>query len=214
MKKIEESNALLNVLCLEDAFKDAELLNEMLVDAGYLVNMDFAEREEAFISFLKSRKYHIILADYTLPGFNAPAALKLALELQPEVPFICVSGTIGEDTAVELLKRGATDYVLKDRLGRLAFAVRRALEGKELQKELAYQNKEKEKREAELTRSKQLLDETGRLVRVGGWEFNLKNNELSWSEVTSQICEVEPDYQPTIESAINFYAPESIPVIS
>src|ERR1035437_3612918 len=149
MKKIEESNTLLNVLCLEDTLKDAELLNEMLVDAGYLVNMDFAEREEAFISFLKSRKYHIILADYTLPGFNAPAALKLALEIQPEVPFICVSGTIGEDTAVELLKQGATDYVLKDRLGRLAFAVRCAVVGIELQKELAYQNKEKEKRTQE-----------------------------------------------------------------
>src|SRR5659263_49722 len=72
----------------------------------------------------------------------------------------------------------------------------------------------KEKREAELTRSKRLLDETGRLARVGGWEFSLKNNELSWSEATCRICEVEPDYQPTIESAINFYAPESIPVIS
>ena len=81
-------------------------------------------------------------------------------------------------------------------------------------KELAFQNEEKEKREAELTRSKHLQDETGRLARVGGWEFSLKNNELSWSEVTYGIFEVEPDYQPTIESAINFYAPESIPVIS
>jgi len=81
-------------------------------------------------------------------------------------------------------------------------------------KELAFQNEEKEKREAELTRSKQLLDETGRLARVGGWEFNLKNKELSWSEVTYRIYEVEPDYQPTIESAINFYAPELRPVIS
>ncbi len=76
------------------------------------------------------------------------------------------------------------------------------------------QNKEKEKRAAELTRSKQLLDETGKLARVGGWEFSLKNNELSWSEVIYWIYEVEPDYQPTIESAINFYAPESILVIS
>jgi len=125
---MEESKVLLNVLCLEDILKDAELLNEMLVDAGYLVSMDIAAREKVYISFLKSRNYDIILADYTLPGFDGPAALKLALELQPEVPFICVSGTIGDDLAVELLKQGATDYVLKDRLGRLAFAVRRALE--------------------------------------------------------------------------------------
>lgn len=134
MKKIPETNSVLNVLSLEDTLKDAELLQEMLVDAGYRVNMDVAAQEKEYISFLKNGNYHLILADYTLPGFNGSAALKLALELQPEVPFICVSGTIGEDTAVELLKQGATDYVLKDRLGRLAFAVKRALEGIEHKK--------------------------------------------------------------------------------
>jgi len=81
-------------------------------------------------------------------------------------------------------------------------------------KDLVFQNKEKEKRAEELTKSKQLLDNTEKLARVGGWEFNLKNNKLSWSEMIYRIYEVEPDYQPTIESAINFYAPESIPVIS
>jgi len=81
-------------------------------------------------------------------------------------------------------------------------------------KELAFQNKEKGKRAEELERSKQLLDEAGRLARIGGWEFGLKNNKLSWSDVVYQIHEIEPDYQPTVESAINFYAPESIPVIS
>jgi len=135
MRKMEKSKVLLNVLCLEDELKDTELLNEMLVDAGYLVNMDIAAKEKEYLSFLKGRNYDIILADYTLPGFNVHIALKLALELQPEVPFICASGTISEDKAVELLKLGATDYVFKDRLGRLGFSVRRALELKENQKE-------------------------------------------------------------------------------
>jgi len=135
MKKMEKSKVLLNVLCLEDELKDAELLNEMLVDAGYLVNMDVAAKEKEYLSFLKSRNYDVILSDYTLPGFNAAAALQLALKLQPEVPFICVSGTIGEEKAIELLKQGATDYVLKDRPARLAFAVRKALEGAANQKE-------------------------------------------------------------------------------
>ena len=135
MKKMEKSKVLLNVLCLEDELKDAELLNEMLVDAGYLVSMDIATKEKEYLSFLKGRDYDIILSDYTLPGFDVHAALKLALELQPEVPFICASGTISEDKAVELLKLGATDYVFKDRLGRLGFSVRRALELKENQKE-------------------------------------------------------------------------------
>jgi len=81
-------------------------------------------------------------------------------------------------------------------------------------KELAYQNELKEKRAAELTRSKQILDETGRIGRVGGWEIDLKKNELIWSDVVCQIHEVDQDYQPTVESAINFYTPESIPVIT
>jgi len=80
-------------------------------------------------------------------------------------------------------------------------------------KELAFQNEEKEKRAAELTRIKQLLDETGRLARIGGWEIDLKKNELIWSDGVYQIHEVDPDYQPTVESATNFYSPEAIPVI-
>jgi len=134
MEKIAESNTLLNVLCLEDVLKDAELLNEMLVDAGYLVSMDIAKGEKEYLNFLKGRNYDIILADNSLPRMDAFAALKLALELKPEIPFICVSGTIGEEKAVELLKQGATDYVLKDRLDRLTLAVQRALKEKEMQK--------------------------------------------------------------------------------
>jgi PAS domain S-box-containing protein len=134
MEKIAESNTLLNVLCLEDVLKDAELLNEMLVDAGYLVTMDIAKGKKEYLNFLKGRNYDIILADNKLPRMDAFAALKLALELKPEIPFICVSGTIGEEKAVELLKQGATDYVLKDRLGRLTLAVQRALKEKEMQK--------------------------------------------------------------------------------
>jgi len=171
MKKIAESNLLLNVLCLEDVLKDAELLNEILVDADYQVNMDIAKGEKAYVDFLKSRNYDIILSDNSLPGMDAFSALKLALALKPGIPFICVSGTIGEEEAVELLKQGAADYVLKDRLGRLAFAVQRALKETEMQiehkkaevelkdnmdeliitnKELSFQIKEKEKREDEL----------------------------------------------------------------
>lgn len=125
----------LKILCLEDAPKDAELLLEMLTGAGYYVDMDIAEDEEQFTSSLKTTTYDIILADYTLPGFNASEALKLAKALQPYTPFICISGTIGEDKAVELVKQGATDYVLKDRLGRLIFSVDRALNDAARQKE-------------------------------------------------------------------------------
>jgi PAS domain S-box-containing protein len=125
MNKSKDS---LSVLCLEDVLNDVHLINEILIDAGYQVSMDIAKEEKEYLSFLKGKEYDIILSDYTLPGFDIYTALNYAIELQPDVPFICVSGTIGEDIAVELLKLGVADYILKDRLGRLAYAVRRALD--------------------------------------------------------------------------------------
>jgi len=80
-------------------------------------------------------------------------------------------------------------------------------------KELAFQNEEKEKRAIELTKSKRLLEETGRLVKLGGWEYDIAKNEMSWSDVVYQIHEVEPDYHPSIESSFIFYVPESAPLI-
>jgi PAS domain S-box-containing protein len=118
----------LYALLLEDIPKDAELLREMLTDEGFELEMDVVETEPDYVSNLKRHNYDIIFADFTLPGFNGQAALELAKEICPNVPFICISGTIGEDRAVELLKQGATDYVLKDRMERLAFATRRALD--------------------------------------------------------------------------------------
>jgi two-component system, sensor histidine kinase and response regulator len=132
---MSETKKNLKILCLEDAPKDAELVKEMLVDAGYFTDMDIAEDKDQFIQSLKTIEYDIILADFTLPGFNASEALKLTKTLQPHTPFICISGTIGEDKAVELVKQGATDYVLKDRLGRLVFSVNRALNDAANQKE-------------------------------------------------------------------------------
>src|SRR5690554_2491572 len=131
---MSETKSTLYVLCLEDARNDAELLKEMLKNGGYKVKMDLADDEAGFVSALKNATYDVILADYTLPGYNASEALKTARIIQPGTPFICLSGTIGEDKAVELVKQGATDYVLKDRLGRLVFAVDRALNEADKQK--------------------------------------------------------------------------------
>lgn len=118
----------INALLLEDIRKDAELLGEMLTDEGFDIRMDIVEYKADYISKLESNSYDVIFADFTLPNFNGFDALKLAKDLCPEVPYICISGTIGEDKAVELLKQGASDYVLKDRMERLPFATRRALD--------------------------------------------------------------------------------------
>lgn len=128
MKQKNKLDTPLNVLYLEDNPKDAEVCRELIIDAGYNLDIDITATEKEFESFLLFHKYDIILSDFNLPGFDAFGALRLCEKICPEVPFICVSGTIGEVTAVELLKLGAVDYVLKDRLERLPFAIKRAID--------------------------------------------------------------------------------------
>jgi PAS domain S-box-containing protein len=121
-------NEALKVLCLEDSPQDAEIIRELLIDAGYNLKIDCTALEMEFVAFLRSQKYDIILSDFKLPGFEGFAALRWSVEICPDVPFICVSGSIGESLAVELLKKGAVDYVLKDRLERLPSAIKRAID--------------------------------------------------------------------------------------
>ncbi|MCX6247641.1 MAG: PAS domain-containing protein [Bacteroidetes bacterium] len=118
----------LNVLSLEDSVRDFEIISEQLINAGFDLNISRVETQKEFTASLSGNKYDIILADFKLPGFDAFGALRIALEKCPGVPFICVSGSIGEELAVELLKSGADDYILKDRLERLPFAIKRAID--------------------------------------------------------------------------------------
>src|SRR5215813_2669269 len=119
-------NSRLRVLHLEDDVRDTELLQARLEADGIPTDLTRVEGEQEFVAALKKRNLDVILADYTLPSFDGSSALKLAQQHAPDVPFIFVSGTLGEDIAIEALKTGATDYVLKTRLGRLVPSVTRA----------------------------------------------------------------------------------------
>ena len=117
----------IRVLMLEDVATDAALVERDLRKAGIAFSSKRVETREAFLKELGDFCPGIILADYHLPSFDGMAALEIARERCPEVPFLFVSGAIGEERAIEAVKKKATDYVLKDRLSRLATAVRRAL---------------------------------------------------------------------------------------
>jgi PAS domain S-box-containing protein len=127
MKTKKSGETKLRVLFLEDLPQDIEIIRELLTEAEFDLDYDHTDSEKEFVRLLHGQKYDIILADFKLPGFDAFVALRLAREICPDVPFICVSGTIGEEKAVEVLKQGAVDYVLKDRMNRLPFAIKRAL---------------------------------------------------------------------------------------
>ncbi|NOT54706.1 MAG: response regulator [Deltaproteobacteria bacterium] len=118
----------LHVLYLEDSPQDVELVEAMLDAEGIAYDLQWVETQPRFCHALAQPDLQLILSDYALPGFDGLAALRLARARRPELPFIFVSGAIGEERAIESLQQGATDYVLKQRLARLGPAIRRALQ--------------------------------------------------------------------------------------
>ena len=117
----------LRILHLEDNPNDAELIQAALHSAGIISHVTRVETRDDFLASLKQGGFDIVLADYTLPSFDGLSAVKIALEECPDIPFIFVSGTLGEEVAIEALKIGATDYLVKDRLSRIVPSVHRAL---------------------------------------------------------------------------------------
>ncbi len=119
---------MIHVLHLEDDPPDAELVQAALAEAGLACRITRAQTRDEFETVLRDEGTDIILADFQLPMYDGMSALRLAKELRPDVPFIFVSGAMGEEAAIEALTQGATDYVLKHKLSRLAPAVQRALQ--------------------------------------------------------------------------------------
>ena len=117
----------LRILLLEDDPTDAALIQELLEADNIACEVTRVQTRTEYLSGLEDSAIDLILADYKLPSFDGLSALKLAQNVRPGLPFIFVSGTLGEEVAIEALKIGATDYVLKSRLSRLAPSVKRAL---------------------------------------------------------------------------------------
>lgn len=141
----------LRVLMLEDNPGDAVLNAERLKDAGFVFEDLRVDTEAGYTRALEEFKPDVILADYQLPGFDVHTALRIARERAAFVPFIVVSGTVSEEAAVELLKAGATDYLFKQKTGRLGAAVKNALA-------LRKANEEKAAAEEELRTSHRELE--------------------------------------------------------
>lgn len=117
----------LSVLIVEDVESDAELLVRALKKAGYDPVYEQVDTDEAFRSALNKQSWEIVISDYRMPQFDGFAALKILREMDLDVPFIVVSGTIGEETAVSMMRAGAQDYLVKGDLARLSPAVEREL---------------------------------------------------------------------------------------
>jgi len=184
----------LRILSLEDDPHTAELIQATLTAEGFACGLVRVESREGFTAALDQGGFAVILADYTLPSFSGLEALAIARTRCPDTPFIFVSGTLGEEIAIESLKQGATDYVMKQRLSRLAPAVRRALE--EVAERTARQRSEQAL--AEEARISSALAQVGRELIVS----------LDTPKILDRLCQLTVEVVGCDCSSTIFFQPE------
>jgi len=176
----------LRILHLEDEPRDSELIKETLEAEGIACDLTRVETQAAFCELLERGNFDLILVDYSLPSFDGVTALKMAKEVLPQVPFIFVSGTLGDERGVEALKMGATDYVFKSRLSKIAPSVNRALREAEERSQLQVA-------ERTLRESEAYLAEAQRLSQTGSWAWNPGTGDIRyWSEECFHVLGFDP----------------------
>ncbi|MFL5344836.1 MAG: ATP-binding protein [Hyalangium sp.] len=168
------------ILLLEDNELDARLVRLQLEESGLIFHLERVGSREDFLQALARGSYDLILSDYTIPGFDGLSALNASRRLLPDTPVLFISGALGEERAIELLKQGATDYILKDRLERLGPSVRRAL--REVETELRRRETEEALRRSE-ERYQLVMRATSDVV----WDLDLETGRIQWSDAVEQV---------------------------
>lgn len=175
----------LNVLIVEDNEADARLIAFELRRAGFEPQMTRVETDDEYRARLDPAP-DVILCDYNLPQFDALRALQIVHDHAIDVPFLIISGSIGEETAVRAMQNGATDYLLKDRLGRLGTAINQAL----AQRSLREAAKRARQAEAEVT---QRLNHALAATKIGVWDWDLRTDAIYWSPECQEIVGLADD---------------------
>jgi PAS domain S-box-containing protein len=178
---LHDASAPLHILMLEDSAFDAELIQAALARTCPHAQVRLVSDERSFAQALASGAFDLVLSDVELPGYGGAQALDHCKAVAPELPFIFVSGVIGEENAVDLLKRGATDYVSKDRLGRLPLVIERAL--REHAERAARMRAERQLREADSIYARVVDGLSGHGVILLGTDGSIRD----WNQAASLI---------------------------
>ena len=199
-------STLLRILLLEDNPSDAELNQHALRKAGIGLQALRVEREEAYLKALVDFRPDLILADYSLPNFDGLKALRLLRARNANLPFIFVTGAMGEESAVQTLREGANDYILKDRLHRLPAAVTRALEEARQRQRLAESEQALRQSEA---RFRALIESTSDWI----WEVD---TDVRYTYASPRVLDIL-GYTPAEvlgRTPFDFMAPEEATLVS
>lgn len=219
------SNLKFRLLLLEDNPLDAELTLSTLGECDMHFDVDHVATRLAFQQAILSRDYDVVLADYTLPDFDGLSALKLTQEVTPATPFIFVSGTMGEEIAIDALRRGASDYVFKTRLEKLAPSVARAVREKHNFNRSIHSEQELQ-RISEAMRQNQKMVSIGRMAATIAHETNnplesvvnllfLLRDEVKSETGARYVAAAERELSRVIEitrQTLQFYRESSEPV--
>ncbi|MCF6158753.1 MAG: PAS domain S-box protein [wastewater metagenome] len=186
-------NKKIHILLLEDSPTDAELIERELQKGNFSFVLLRVTTRNTYQNALEEFKPDIILADHKLPSFDGISALRIVEEWCPDIPFIFISGYRGEELAVETLKSGAKDYILKDNLSRLVPSVRLALNERE------EQIKRKQAEEA-LQRSQERLKLAQEAARIGTFDWNIQTNEIALTSELEALYGLKPgEFKGTYE---------------